>query len=118
APRRDAVPRSPRTPPCTPGRPARRPVGVATMSALSSDPDPLLPLADEFAQRYRRGERPSLTEYAEKHPELAERIRRLFPTLVVMEEFGSVAGEPTGPVGAPAGAVPPWLGEDGILPYV
>ena len=28
-------------------------------------------LADEFAERYRRGERPSLTEYVERYPHLA-----------------------------------------------
>src|SRR5262249_55787517 len=44
---------------------------------------------------YRRGERPSLAEYTDQHPELAERIRRLFPALVLMEEFGSAAA--TGP---------------------
>src|SRR5262245_36698799 len=85
------------------------------MSNSSSDPDPLLPLAEEFAQRYRQGERPTLTEYAEKHPELAERIRRLFPTLVVIEEFGSVAGEPTGPFGPAAGSAPQRLGEYRLL---
>jgi tetratricopeptide (TPR) repeat protein len=85
------------------------------MSEQSSDPDPLLPLAEEFAERYRRGEHPSLTEYAEKHPELAERIRRLFPTLVVMEEFGSVAGAPTGPFAVVAGSAPQRLGEYRLL---
>jgi tetratricopeptide (TPR) repeat protein len=85
------------------------------MSDVSSDPDPLLPLVEEFAERYRRGERPTLTEYADKYPELAERIRRVFPTLVVMEELGSVGGEPTGPFGAAAGAAPPRLGDYRIL---
>jgi tetratricopeptide (TPR) repeat protein len=85
------------------------------MSEVSSDPDPLLPLAEEFAARYRRGERPTPAEYADKHPELAERIRRVFPTLVVMEEFGSVGGESTGPYGAVAGSAPARLGEYRIL---
>jgi WD40 repeat protein/serine/threonine protein kinase/cytochrome c-type biogenesis protein CcmH/NrfG len=87
------------------------------MSDISSDPDPLLALAEEFAERYRRGERPPLTEYAERHPELAERIRRLFPTLAVMEEFGSVGGQATGPF-EPAiatGPAQPQLGEYRIL---
>jgi eukaryotic-like serine/threonine-protein kinase len=85
------------------------------MSDTSSDPDPLLPLAEEFAERYRRGERPTLTEYAEKYPALAQRIRRLFPTLAVMEEFGSVDGEPTGPFGPAAGSAPRQLGEYRLL---
>jgi hypothetical protein len=45
-------------------------------------------LADAFLQRYRRGERPALSEYTQKHPELAEEIRDLFPALVMMEEAG------------------------------
>jgi serine/threonine protein kinase/WD40 repeat protein len=47
--------------------------------------------------RCRRGERPALSEYMEKHPELAEQIRDLFPALLVMEDLGSVGGELTGP---------------------
>ena len=80
----------------------------------SSDADPMVGLAEEFAERYRRGERPALTEYTDRHPELAEQIRKLFPALVVMEEFGSVAGPDSGP---PAGRDPPprQLGEYRIL---
>jgi serine/threonine protein kinase len=43
-------------------------------------------LAEEFALRYRRGERPSLQEYLDKYPELADNIRTLFPALVEMEQ--------------------------------
>jgi hypothetical protein len=43
-------------------------------------------LAEEFAARYRRGERPSLTEYIDRHPELADDIRDLFPALVDVEQ--------------------------------
>ena len=39
-------------------------------------------LAEEFADRYRRGERPSLKEYTDRYPELADDIRELFPALV------------------------------------
>jgi hypothetical protein len=39
-------------------------------------------LADEFAERYRRGERPSLTEYVERYPHLAAEICEVFPALV------------------------------------
>ena len=51
-------------------------------------------VAEEFAERYRRGERPALTEYTDRYPELAEQIRDLFPALVVMEQFGSGADRP------------------------
>jgi serine/threonine protein kinase/WD40 repeat protein len=54
-----------------------------------SGSDLLNDLAHEFAERYRRGERPSLNEYADRHPELAGEIRELFPTLVMIEQFGS-----------------------------
>jgi len=39
-------------------------------------------LAEEFAARFRYGERPSLKEYTERYPELADEIRELFPALV------------------------------------
>lgn len=56
------------------------------MQDNSSEDNPLAELADEFLTRYRRGERPSLTEYARQHPELADEIRELFPTLTMMED--------------------------------
>jgi serine/threonine protein kinase/WD40 repeat protein/Flp pilus assembly protein TadD len=68
------------------------------MNEMHSELDFVAKLADEFLARYRRGERPSLTEYAEKYPELAAQIRDLFPPLMVMEEFGSVEEPRTGPV--------------------
>src|SRR5215472_4071965 len=43
-------------------------------------------LAEEFAQRYRRGERPSLEEYIDRLPEMAEEIREMFPALVEVEQ--------------------------------
>src|SRR5262245_20820647 len=43
-------------------------------------------LAAEFAARYRRGERPSLKEYTDRYPGLADEIRELFPALVQMEQ--------------------------------
>ena len=55
------------------------------MSESTSGPDLFNLLADEFADRHRRGERPPLSEYAEKYPELADQIRELFPALVAIE---------------------------------
>src|SRR6516225_5022264 len=43
-------------------------------------------LAEEFAQRYRRGERPNLQEYIDRLPEMAEEIREMFPALVEVEQ--------------------------------
>jgi WD40 repeat protein/tetratricopeptide (TPR) repeat protein len=42
-------------------------------------------LAEEFAERYRRGERPSLQEYIDRLPEMADEIREMFPALVEVE---------------------------------
>jgi hypothetical protein len=56
------------------------------MSDSASSADPLGQLADDFLHRHRQGERPALTEYTERHPELAEQIRELFPALLLMED--------------------------------
>src|SRR5205809_6343073 len=52
-------------------------------------------LAEEFAQRRRRGETPSLTEYSARFSHLAEEIRELFPALDVLEQFKPAVGELT-----------------------
>src|SRR5262245_53340799 len=72
-------------------------------------------LADEFAARYRQGERPSLQEYAERHPELADDIRELFPALVEIEQVKEDQQEVSGP--AATGPLPPLerLGDYRIL---
>ena len=44
-------------------------------------------LAEEFVERYRRGERPPLSEYTQRYPEHAEQIQDLFPALVMMERI-------------------------------
>ena len=53
-------------------------------------------LAEAFLERHRRGERPSVEEYAAAHPELAGEIRRLFPALLMMEELKPESGDLTG----------------------
>src|SRR3954471_10768311 len=50
----------------------------------------LAEMAEEFAARWRRGERPEVEEYAARAPALAERVRALFPTLMLLE--GLAAG--------------------------
>ncbi len=44
-------------------------------------------LADQFVQQYQRGDSPSIDDYARRHPDLEDRIRELFPTLVMVEEL-------------------------------
>ncbi|HEV3445365.1 MAG TPA: serine/threonine-protein kinase [Gemmataceae bacterium] len=88
------------------------------MTTPTSGRDPVEKLAEDFADRYRRGERPSLTEYTEKYPELAKEIRELFPALVFMERFGSVDAPATGPLQTPSAdtrPIPKQLGDFRIL---
>lgn len=58
----------------------------------SEERDPIEQLAEEFVERLRHGERPSVSEYTVRRPELAERIQRLFPTLMLMEQLGASGG--------------------------
>jgi serine/threonine protein kinase/Flp pilus assembly protein TadD len=62
--------------------------------------DPIEVTAQSFLDRVRRGERPSIDEYAATYPELAEEIRTLLPALEQLERERSVAGEATGSVHA------------------
>lgn len=56
-------------------------------NAAHNDRDPLELLADEFIKRLRHGEHPSVEDYAAQHPELAEEICELFPTIAVTERL-------------------------------
>jgi serine/threonine protein kinase/WD40 repeat protein len=85
------------------------------MSDHDSGSDLLNDLAHQFAERYRQGERPTLTEYTEKYPSLAAQIRELFPALVMMEEFGTLAGRPASAHAASGAELPRELGEFRVL---
>lgn len=50
-------------------------------------------LADQFTAQLRRGKSPSIDDYANQHPQLAERIRTLFPLLEMMEREASSTGQ-------------------------
>ena len=68
------------------------------MAADASDNRVFEALLDEFLERQRQGEDPSLTEYCDRHPHLAGEIRDLFPALRLMEnlkpESDDVCGRP------------------------
>src|SRR5262249_12156944 len=70
-----------------PRRWARRPGRALTMatSPHSRDYGRFDELAEEFARRFRRGERPSLQEYVDRLPAMAEEIREMFPALIEVE---------------------------------
>jgi len=58
----------------------------------------VLRLAEEFLERYRKGERPPLREYTERHPELAAEINDVFQTMAMMEKI-AIAEESLQPEG-------------------
>ncbi len=60
---------------------------------VSQARDPVEVLAEEFLERRRRGEFPSLEEYALRHPNLAEEIGEVFPALVMMDEIDPQSAE-------------------------
>lgn len=57
------------------------------MHDSSSDRNALEVLAEEFVERYRNGERPPLSEYIARYPDLAAEIEELFPALLMMENL-------------------------------
>jgi serine/threonine protein kinase len=68
---------------------------------MSSDErNPVEELAEEFAERHRRGEQPSIDEYTARYPQWASEIRELFPALLVMEKLKPAGNDATGPFGA------------------
>jgi serine/threonine protein kinase len=95
---------------------------MATINTNSAeiDRDPIEVMAESFLERYRRGERPSIEEYAAKYPELANEVRELLPALVQLERDLSVADGTTGshraaPPAATLRGAPRQLGDYTIL---
>jgi hypothetical protein len=60
------------------------------MSKTGTHSELVLALAEEFVARYRKGERPSLREYINRHPELAAEIREVFAAMALMENIALV----------------------------
>jgi serine/threonine protein kinase/WD40 repeat protein/tetratricopeptide (TPR) repeat protein len=59
----------------------------STAGQESTDRNPVELLAEEFLERQRRGEKPTIAEYASNHPDLADAIHDLFPALVMIEQL-------------------------------
>ncbi len=72
-------------------------------------------LAEEFAERYRRGERPSLQEYVDRCPEMGEEIRELFPALVEVEQAEEVLEPQREPASSPAAPVLRQVGDYRVI---
>ncbi len=60
------------------------------MSDPSVDRDPFEIVAESFLAQFRANKRPSVEEYAARHPELADQIRELLPALVMIEQDLSI----------------------------
>jgi serine/threonine protein kinase/WD40 repeat protein/tetratricopeptide (TPR) repeat protein len=83
-----------------------------------SEVDSLELLADEFVERLRGGEMPSVEDYANSHPNLASRIREVFPALAAMEGVAralSVNGPAAPDAGSATAQVPEQIGDYRIL---
>src|SRR6516225_6747795 len=86
-------------------RPCQVRDGSRAMKTSSGERNPVELLAQEYLDRKRRGERPTLQEYLNRHPDLAEEIRDLFPALLMMEDLGESSGGTTGSLAADSVAV-------------
>src|SRR5262245_43066180 len=56
--------------------------------------DPLGPIADEFVEALRQGQRPSVEEFARRYPAHADRLRQMLPALVLMEKAKAADSAP------------------------
>ncbi|MCI0681757.1 MAG: protein kinase [Gemmataceae bacterium] len=88
-------------------------------SASESRSELVLELAEEFLDRYRRGERPPLKEYVDRHPELAAEIKEVFPAMAMMENIAvadsSLEGSEPDKTAKPAEAALKQLGDYRII---
>jgi serine/threonine-protein kinase len=57
------------------------------MSSSCDERGPVNLLADEFLARCKRGEKPTIKEYCERHPDLADEIRDVFEAVLMVEDL-------------------------------
>jgi serine/threonine protein kinase/tetratricopeptide (TPR) repeat protein len=63
---------------------------IESSVTATADDELLAALAEEFATRLRRGEDPQVEECIERHPTLAERIRKIFQSVALMEQSRTI----------------------------
>jgi tetratricopeptide (TPR) repeat protein len=61
--------------------------------AAGDDDDPFEQAAADFTRRVRAGERPTVDEYADRYPEIADLLRELLPTVAAVERAKSDSKE-------------------------
>lgn len=78
---------------------------------------PVEVLADEFAERIRRGEAPSITHYEALHPEWASVIRQVFEPIEIVEKLSVQRLSSTGKISTsqPKSSIPSQLGDFRIV---
>ena len=69
------------------------------MIDVLTDREPVEVLAEEYLERLRLGECPSINEYARAHPEWAGRIRELFPAVAALEGLKAEEAGPSQTLG-------------------
>lgn len=57
------------------------------MSDFDTERDPVDVLAEEFAERWRRGDRPSVGDYAARFPQWAGKLRTVLPSVAKLEQL-------------------------------
>src|SRR5215831_18603762 len=63
------------------------------MSSINDERSPVEHLADEFLARCKRGEKPTIREYCDRHPDLAGEIRDVFEALLMVEDLKPGSGD-------------------------
>src|SRR5262245_15989702 len=69
------------------------------MSSSGDQRGPVELLAEEFLARCKRGERPTIKEYCDRHPELADEIRDVFEAVLMVEDLRPGSDDVSGPAG-------------------
>jgi serine/threonine protein kinase len=70
---------------------------LETQQALIDD------LAEEFARRCREGDSPTVEEFTARHPELADKLAEILPSVALLEQMKPNRSAPAGMVGLSAG---------------
>src|SRR6516162_2917132 len=69
------------------------------MSSSSNARGPVEVLADEFLARCKRGEKPTIKEYCDRYPEIAEEIRDVFEAVLMVENLKPGSSDVSGSFG-------------------
>jgi serine/threonine-protein kinase len=69
------------------------------MPSTSDERSPVELLADEFLARCKRGEKPTIKEYCDRHPALADEIRDVFEAVLMVEDLKPGPDDVSGSVG-------------------